>query len=179
MILKVARLGHPAVRAPSQAVAPAALKSSDFQRFLDDMTDTMREYEGVGLAANQVHEGLRAAVIEVREDASATRKTPAVALTILVNPKIVERSEEMVDGWEGCLSVPGFRGLVPRHRSVRVKALSRDGEALELKAEGFFARIIQHECDHLDGNVYLDRMAGLRTLCFTEEFDRFGPPTSL
>lgn len=176
MILKVARLGHPAIRVPSEAIPAAAVKSRDFQRFLDDMTDTMREYEGVGLAANQVHEGLKAAVIEVREDASATRKTPAVPLTFLVNPEIVERSEEMEDGWEGCLSVPGLRGLVPRHLSVRVKALSREGEALDFRAEGFYARIIQHECDHLGGKVYLDRMDGLRTLCFTDEFERYGAP---
>lgn len=176
MILKVARLGHPAVRAPSQAVPPAGLKSRDFQRFLDDMTDTMREYQGVGLAANQVHENLRAAVAEVRADASAVRKTEAVPLTVLVNPEIVERSEEQEEGWEGCLSVPGLRGSVPRHRWVRVKALSRTGEPVDLRAEGFFARILQHECDHLDGKVYLDRMAGLRTLCFTEEFERHGAP---
>ncbi|TBR24008.1 peptide deformylase [bacterium] len=176
MILKVARLGHPVVRAACDLIPPAALKSREVQKFLDDMTDTMREYQGVGLAANQVHEGLRAAVAEVREDASAVRKTPAVPLTVLVNPEIVERSEELVDGWEGCLSVPGFRGLVPRHRWVRVKALSRTGEPLDLRAEDFFARILQHECDHLEGKVYLDRMAGLRTLSFTEEFDRFGPP---
>lgn len=179
MILKVARLGHPVVRAAAEAVPAAALKSRDFQKFLDDMTDTMREYQGVGLAANQVHEGLRAAVAEVRADASAVRKTAEVPLTVLVNPEIVERSAELVDGWEGCLSVPGFRGLVPRHAWVRVKALSRDGEALDVRAEGFFARILQHECDHLDGKVYLDRMAGMRTLCFTEEFDRFGPPSAL
>jgi peptide deformylase len=81
-----------------------------------------------------------------------------------------------VEGWEGCLSVPGFRGLVPRHRWVRVKALTRAGEPLDLRAEDYFARILQHECDHLEGKVYLDRMAGLRTLCFTEEFERFGAP---
>jgi peptide deformylase len=176
VILKVARLGHPVVRAACSAVPAAAVKSRDFQKFLDDMVDTMREYQGVGLAANQVHEGLRVATAEVREDASAARKTPAVPLTFLVNPEVVERSEERVDGWEGCLSVPGFRGLVPRHAWVRVKALSRLGEPVELRAEGYFARILQHECDHLDGKVYLDRMDGLRTLCFTEEFDRFGAP---
>ena len=176
MILKVARLGHPVVRGACDSVPPAALKSREVQRFLDDMVDTMREYQGVGLAANQVHEGLRAAVAEVREEASAARKTPAVPLTVLVNPEVVERSEELVDGWEGCLSAPGLRGLVPRHRWVRVRALTRAGEPLDLRAEDYFARILQHECDHLEGKVYLDRMAGLRTLCFTEEFERFGPP---
>lgn len=176
MILKVARLGHPAVRALSEPVPAASLKSPAVQRFLDDMADTMREYQGVGLAANQVHENLRLAVIEVRVEASSARKVPEVPLTALVNPEIVERSTELEDGWEGCLSVPGFRGLVPRHRWVRVRALGRDGAPVDLRAEGYFARIIQHECDHLDGKVYLDRMAGLRTLCFTEEFERFGPP---
>lgn len=174
MILKVARLGHPAVRGACEEVPAAAVPSAPFQRFLDDMADTMREYQGVGLAANQVHEGLRAAVIEVRAEASRLRSVDPVPLTVLVNPRIVERSEEMVDGYEGCLSVPGLRGLVPRHAWVRVRALGRDGAALDLRAEGFFARIIQHECDHLDGKVYLDRMSGLSTLSFTEEFERYG-----
>ena len=168
-------LGSPVLR---EAGPPVALVDDAVRQFVADLFETMEAARGVGLAANQVHEGLRVATAEVREDASALRKTPAVPLTFLVNPEIVERSEELVDGWEGCLSVPGFRGLVPRHAWVRVKALSRQGEPVDLKAEGYFARILQHECDHLDGKVYLDRMAGLRTLCFTEEFDRFGPPSS-
>ena len=173
MILKVCRLGHPAVRAASDPVPPAALAAPEFQRFLDDMVDTMREYQGVGLAANQVHESLRAAVAEVRADASRARSTPAVPLTILINPEVVERSPELEEGWEGCLSVPGLRGRVPRHAWVRVRALGRDGNALDLRAEGFFARILQHECDHLAGKVYLDRMPDMKTLSFTEEFDRY------
>ena len=174
MILKVARLGHPVVRGPCAPVSPAQARGADFLRFLDDMAETMREYQGVGLAANQVHAGRRAAVIEVRAEASRARAVEAVPLTALVNPEIIERSPELVEGWEGCLSVPGLRGLVPRHRSVRLRALGRDGEALDIRAEGYFARIIQHECDHLDGKVYLDRMPDLATLSFTEEFERYG-----
>ncbi|MBI3300359.1 MAG: peptide deformylase [Elusimicrobia bacterium] len=172
MIYKVARLGHPIVRARCSALPPAELGGADFARFIDDMTDTMREYSGVGLAANQVHAGRRIAVIEVRIETSRSREVDEVPLTVLVNPEIVERSDELVDGWEGCLSVPGLRGLVPRHRSLRVRALGRRGEALDIRAEGYLARIIQHECDHLDGKVYLDRMPELSSLSFTEEFER-------
>lgn len=174
MILKVARLGHPAVRGLCAPIPPAEARSEDFLRFLDDMADTMREYQGVGLAANQVHAGRRAAVIEVRSEASRLRSVEEVPLTVLVNPEIIERSAELVEGWEGCLSVPGLRGLVPRCRWVRLRALGRDGEALDIKATDFLARIIQHECDHLDGKVYLDRMPNLSTLSFTDEFERYG-----
>jgi peptide deformylase len=173
VILKVSRLGHPVLRRPTEPVSPEELATPAFQRFLDDMADTMREYDGVGLAANQVHVGKLAAVIE-SEAHPKYPDEPPVPLTFLVNPVIVERSPETVDGWEGCLSVPDLRGKVPRSRWVRVRALDRRGKALELRAEGLFARIIQHECDHLAGGVYLDRMPDLKTLSFTLEQARFG-----
>jgi peptide deformylase len=171
MILKVARIGHPVVRSEARLVRPEVLASADFQRLVDDMIDTMHEYDGVGLAGPQVHVGLRVAVIEV--PASDERARAAVPLTVLVNPRVTPLGEEKEQAWEGCLSVPDLRGVVPRWRRIRLEALDRLGAPHAIEAEGFFARVIQHECDHLDGGVYLDRMEGLRTLSFLREFERF------
>ena len=172
-ILKVARIGHPIVRAAAAPVAPEQIASEGFQRLVDDMIATMHEYEGVGLAAPQVHVSLRVAVIEV--PASDERSHAAVPLTVLVNPVVTPLGDERVHGWEGCLSVPGLRGMAPRLARVRLEALDRNGRAYAAEASGFFARVIQHECDHLDGKVYLDRMEDLRTLSFLRELHRYGP----
>jgi peptide deformylase len=171
MILKVARIGHPVVRTAARAVPPEVLASPEFQHLVDDMVDTMHEYDGVGVAGPQVHVGLRVAVIEV--PASDERAREAVPLTVLVNPVVTPLGEEKEPGWEGCLSVPDLRGVVPRFRRVRLEALDRRGKPYTVEAAGFFARVIQHECDHLDGAVYLDRMDGLRSLSFLREFERF------
>ena len=171
MILKVARIGHPVIRSPARAVSPEVLASPDFQRLVDDMVVTMHEYDGVGLAGPQVHVGLRVAVIEVA--ASDERARDAVPLTVLVNPKVTPLGDEKDHAWEGCLSVPDLRGVVPRWKRLRLDALDREGKPFTVEAEDFFARVIQHECDHLDGSVYLDRMEGLRTLSFLREFERF------
>jgi peptide deformylase len=171
VILRVARIGHPVLRAAAREVAREAIPSPDFQRLLRDMAETMHDYEGVGLAGPQVHLGLRVAVIEV--PASDERSRDAVPFTVLVNPRVTPLGDEKEDGWEGCLSVPGLRGVVPRFRRLRLDALDAKGQPYSLEAEGFFARVIQHECDHLDGSVYLDRMPDLRTLSFLREFERF------
>ena len=170
-ILKVARIGHPVLRAATRPVPPRELAGAELQRLIDDMIETMHEYDGVGLAAPQVHVGLRLAVLEV--PASDERAREPVPLLVLVNPRLTPLGEERVGGWEGCLSVPDLRGLVPRHRRVRLQGLDREGAAIDLEAQGFFARVLQHECDHLDGRVYLDRMEGLRSLSFLREFQRF------
>jgi peptide deformylase len=171
-ILKVARIGNRVVRAAARAVSDGEIASPDFQRLLDDMVATMHEYEGVGLAAPQIHVALRVAVIEV--PASDERSLAAVPLTILVNPVVTPLADELMRGWEGCLSVPGLRGVVPRFARLRLEAHDREGRPYVAEASGFFARVIQHECDHLDGKVYLDRMEGLRTLSFLRELHRSG-----
>jgi len=171
MILKVARIGHPVVRAAARPVPPEVASSPDFHRLLDNMVETMHEYDGVGLAGPQVHVGWRVAVIEVPADDERARE--AVPLTVLLNPTVTPLGDEKEEAWEGCLSVPDLRGMVPRWRRVRLEALDGHGRRFTLEAEGFFARVIQHECDHLDGGVYLDRMKGLRTLSFLQEFQRF------
>ena len=172
-ILKVARIGHPVVRAAARAVTAAELKTPELQRLIDDLAETMREYEGVGLAAPQVHLGLRLAVIEV--PAFDERTEEAVPLTVLVNPKLTPLGDDKLLGWEGCLSIPGLRGQVPRFARLKLEALDRRGKPWSVEAGDFFARVIQHECDHLNGGVYLDRMDGMRTLSFIEEFERHRP----
>lgn len=171
-ILKVTRLGHPVIRTPAEAVPKETITSSSMQRFLDDMIETMYEYEGVGLAAPQVFTSKQIAVIEVQ----ANRRYPGegpVPLTVLINPKIVSMSKKFVEDWEGCLSINDFRGKVPRAESLEVEAYNRNGEKVRFHAHGFFARVIQHECDHLAGKVFLDRMPNLTTLTHLHEFARY------
>jgi peptide deformylase len=171
-ILKVSRLGHPVLRAMTGKVARDELLSAGIQNFIDNMVETMREYDGVGLAANQVHEPKQIAVLEVADNPRYPHKT-RVPLAVLINPAITPLSEEMDEDWEGCLSIPDLRGKVPRYRSIRVQALGRDGTELDFVAHDFHARVIQHEWDHLNGKVYLDRMRDLSTLSFLAEFGRF------
>jgi peptide deformylase len=169
---KVARLGHPVIRTPTQAVPKETITSAQMQRFIDDMIDTMREYDGVGLAAPQVHVSKQIAVIEVTENRRYPGEGP-VPLTVLVNPKILNASKKQLVDWEGCLSVNEFRGQVPRAESLEVEAFNRKGEKVRFSAHGFFARVIQHECDHLAGRVFLDRMPDLSTLTHMHEFLKY------
>ena len=171
-ILKVARLGHPVLREPAAEVPVADIGEERFQRFIDDMVATMREYQGVGLAAVQVHEPRQVAVLEVADNARYPGKAP-VPLSVLVNPRISPLGDETEDDWEGCLSIPELRGRVPRYRRLRVAALDRDGNELDFTASGFHARVIQHEVDHLRGRVFLDRMPDLSTLTYLTELARF------
>ncbi len=168
-ILKVARIGHPVVRSAAAPLLKKAFRDPLFQKLIDDMHETLYEYEGVGLAAPQVHEGLRLAVIEV--PGSDERATAEVPFMVLANPVVTPLGEEQEAGWEGCLSIPDLRGLVPRYKRVNLEALDREVKAYSLEAEGFFARVIQHECDHLDGRVYIDRMSDMRSLTFIKEFE--------
>lgn len=172
MILKVSRLGHPVIRTPAQAVAKETITSPVMQRLLDDMIETMREYDGVGLAAPQVHASQQIAVIEVTQNRRYPGEGP-IPLTVLINPKIHQMSKKQLVDWEGCLSVEGFRGQVPRAESLEVEAYNRKGEKVRFHAHGFFARVIQHECDHLLGKVFLDRMPDLKTLTHLQEFVRY------
>ena len=171
-ILKVTRLGHPILRKITENVPPRELQSAEMQKFIDDMIETMKEYDGVGLAADQVHESTQVAVLEVADNPRYPQK-PKVPLTVLVNPKITPLSDETEEDWEGCLSIPDLRGRVPRYKSIRVQALDRNGAELDFIADDFHARVIQHEFDHLNGKVYLDRMRDLSTLTFLQEFTRY------
>ena len=171
-ILKVTRLGHPVLRKVTQEISVKELKTPALQKFIDDMIETMKEYDGVGLAADQVFTSKQVAVLEVADNPRYPQK-PKVPLTVLVNPKITPLSDEIAEDWEGCLSVPDMRGRVPRYKSIRVHALDRHGRKLDFVANDFHARVIQHEFDHLNGKVYLDRMRDLSTLTFLQEFARY------
>lgn len=175
-ILKVARLGHPVLRKIAAPLSVTEIQSAPIQRFIDDMIETMKEYNGVGLAADQVHESKQIAVLEVADNPRYPEKPP-VPLTVLINPQITPLSEETEEDWEGCLSIPDLRGRVPRFKSIRVQALDRNGREASFTAHDFHARVIQHEWDHLNGKVYLDRMRDLSTLAFLAEFARFWLPT--
>jgi peptide deformylase len=171
-LLKVARLGNPVLRAVTKPLSKDQIASHNVQRLVDDMVATMWEYSGVGLAANQVHESMQVAVLEVADNPRYPDK-PSVPLSVLFNPEIEPLAEDTEEDWEGCLSVPDFRGKVPRYKKIRVRALDRSGARLDFVAAGFHARVIQHEWDHLQGKVYLDRMRDLSTLTHLQEFARY------
>lgn len=164
-ILKVAMLGNPVLRKKAAAVKDPL--APDVQRLLDDMVDTMKEYQGVGLAGPQVHAGLRVCIIE------SVKGSPWTAATPLVNPVIEPLSQQKGDDWEGCLSIGDLRGQVPRFRHIGVKATDRRGKSVEFEATEFFARVIQHEVDHLEGVLYFDRMKDLSTLTHLNEWQRY------
>ena len=152
---------NPVLRRKARPVETSSLKDPAVQLLIDDMIETMREAPGVGLAAPQVAVGQRLAVIEygdeLPEDAPPGTPEPPKQLWVIVNPEIVDRSTELVEGSEGCLSLPGYAGTVMRHKAVTIKALNRRGKPIKIKARDWLARIFQHEIDHLDGVLYIDR----------------------
>jgi peptide deformylase len=171
-ILKVARLGHPVLRTKAHPIPVEKIRSADVQRLIDDMVETMHEYDGAGLAGNQVHQLAQVAVIEVEANPRYP-DAPVIPLTVVINPVVTPLTEEMEDGWEGCLSVPDMRGLVPRYTSVQLECYDREANRISLVAKDFFARVIQHETDHLNGIVYVDRMVDLSSLSFLAEWQRY------
>lgn len=171
-MLKVAHLGHPILRRVAEPVPPEAIRTPEIQQLIDDMLDTMEDEDGAGLAAPQVHVSKRVVIYGVRQNPRYP-DADDVPLTVLINPVITPMGRAQEEGWEGCLSVPDLRGMVPRFTRVAVEALGRDGEPLRFTADDFHARVVQHECDHLDGKVYLDRMTSMDSLTFLPEFHRY------
>jgi peptide deformylase len=167
-ILKVARMGHPVLRERAKPLGKSNLRDPLIQKLFDDMIDTMHEYSGVGLAAPQVHEGVRVFVALLDDDPEEDNEA-----VVVVNPEITPRSDATEDGWEGCLSIPDIRGRVPRFMHVTVSALDRNGRPITLDLKGFAARVAQHETDHLDGVLFFDRMTSLESLAYLDEYQRY------
>jgi peptide deformylase len=170
-IRKIATVGHPVLRQRAREVTAAELASPELQRLIDDLIDTMRDANGAGIAANQVHEPVRVAVIEVDHNPRYPYKPP-IPLTVLVNPVIEPLDDEVVEINEGCLSVPNLRGTVLRHVNVQARWLDRDGSQHDEIKRGLTAGTFQHECDHLDGRLFLDRVVDTTTLTTWEQFER-------
>lgn len=169
-ILKIARMGQPILRRTAEPVPDPT--APEVRRLIDDMGETMRDAPGVGLAAPQVYQGLRVIVFRAPAD-RADDESGETPETVLINPAIKPLSDELGLGWEGCLSVPGFRGLVARWRHIAYAGYRPDGSFVEGEAHGFLARVIQHEYDHLDGFLYIDRMHDLRLLVCEDEMADF------
>jgi len=167
-ILKVARMGHPVLRERARPLDKSDIKSAVVQKLIDDMLDTMHEYHGVGLAGPQVHEGLRIFVGMLQEDLDEK-----IDAAVIINPEIIPNASATEEGWEGCLSIPDIRGMVPRYSEITLKALDRTGRSIELPLKDFPARVAQHETDHLDGVLFFDRMKSMQSLTFLDEYSRF------
>jgi peptide deformylase len=166
-ILKVSRLGHPVLRMTSADVDPSDIRAGKFTTLLEDMFETMHAYQGVGLAAPQIHIPLRIFVYEVERDVARRKNVPQTEKGVFFNARFEGIGEEEITDWEGCLSVPFLGGEVSRFRRIRIKGLDAMANPVELEASGYLARIFQHEIDHTDGHVYLDRMPDLTTLGYT------------
>jgi peptide deformylase len=171
-ILKIARMGHPVLRGIAEPVADAT--APEISRLVADMIETLADIGGAGLAAPQVHVPLRLVIFRVSPERTTGRPEDLPQeLQVLINPIITPLGEARELGWEGCLSVPGLRGAVPRWARIRYRGATLDDGAIDRAVEGFHARVVQHECDHLDGILYPLRMTDLRLLVFTEEGARF------
>jgi len=158
-LLKIAQLGSPVLRKKAAEVVPTKIKSEEVQRLIESMILTLKEEGGVGLATPQVFSSKRIIIIHSKPTKESFRKVK-IPLTVIVNPQIIEKSKEMELDWEGCLSVfnGNLRAIVPRHQSIIVQGFSPQGNKLKIKARSFFARILQHEVDHLDGILFIERI---------------------
>ena len=170
--LRIAQIGHPILRQPTRILTREELLSEEIQSFLDDLVETMREASGAGLAANQVYQSLRICAVEVRNNSRYPYR-PNIPLTILVNPVLTPASDETFINYEGCLSVPNLRGQVRRHCEVHVEALDREGNSISTVVKGMTAATYQHEVDHLDGRIFLDRVEDPNSVVTLENFQRY------
>jgi len=172
-LLKIARMGHPVLLQRAMEIPDPT--ADEIQQLAKDMLETMEDADGAGLAAPQVHVGLRMIIFKApRGDGpEAVERSDDMSLNALINPEYEAVGDDERIGWEGCLSVPGLTGAVPRFTRIRYRGVNLDGEPIEREASGFRARVVQHEIDHLDGILYPVRMTDLKFLAFTEEMNRY------
>ena len=171
-LLKIAHIGHPILRQIAHKVEPQEIGTTALQSFIDDLVATMRDANGAGLAAIQVHNPIQVCALEVDDNPRYPYK-PKTPLTILVNPIITPLSEEKFSNFEGCLSVPNFRGRVNRYAEIRVQAQDPDGKELDFEARGITAGTYQHEVDHLQGQIFVDKVEDKTSLCTWTEYERY------
>ena len=172
-IKDILKMGHPALREIAQSVPPKNIQSKAIQDIIIDMIDTLEETGGIGLAAPQIGESLRIVIIKIPEGSSSYGEVKGVPLSIFINPEFAKIGQEEEARWEGCLSVPGLRGLVSRPQHLKLNYLNAIQEQKEIEIKGFLATVLQHECDHLDGILYIDRLVDSKHLSFESEFAEF------
>ena len=171
-VRKIIKMGHPTLRQKAKPLHKKDLTKVRFKNLLSDMVDTLRDYGGVGLAAPQIDESLRIVIIEIRDKNLRYGVQELFPLTVFVNPEIELINSQVEGFWEGCLSIPGMRGYVERPQNISVSFIDELGEFSTLELHGFPATVLQHELDHLDGVLYIDRMKDLRSLSFEDEWTR-------
>lgn len=171
-IRKIAQIGHPILRQPAGKLLKEELASEEVQTFIDDLIETMRDANGAGLAATQVYEPVAICCMEIGDNPRYPYK-PKLPLTVLVNPEIEILGDETFENYEGCLSVPNLRGVVPRAMHIRLRAWDREGNEIDTEVHGITAGTYQHEVDHLEGRVFLDRVVDTHTLCTWTEFQKY------
>jgi peptide deformylase len=172
-VREIIRMGHPTLRSRARELTESEIASPLIRTLVEDMVDTLHHAGGIGLAAPQIDQPVRLAIIEIPGGPSRYGEIPSMPLTVFVNPQIDVLDPARAGYWEGCLSVPGLRGFVERPQHIRVRARSLDSQPIELELRGFLATVFQHEFDHLDGRLYIDRMEDPTRLMFEEEYLRY------
>ena len=172
-ILTIARMGNPILRQVAEDVAIKEIGSPELEKLIEDMVETLHQVGGIGLAAPQVSISKNLAIIEIPSDSDRYEGMENFGLGVFINPKIKVLEDKRQEHWEGCLSIPGLRGLVRRPRKIQVSYLDRQGQPQVLVAEDFLATVFQHEFDHLRGKLYIDRIEDTRKLVFEEEYDKY------
>ena len=160
-------MGHPVLRRRARPLEPGEIGTPRIQRLIDDMFETMHDNQGIGLAGPQVHESIRLFVAGVEDE------DRMMSPVVMINPAVTPIGADVEEDWEGCLSLPDIRGRVSRVKDIRVRALDRHGKSISMTVDGFPARVIQHETDHLDGVLFFDRMTSFETLTFLDEYSRY------
>ncbi len=172
-IKKVIRMGNPLLRKNSDKLTKEEIRSSELKTLIQDMYDTMKEEDGIGLAAPQIGINKQIAIIELSEDSARYKEVEQTSLLTIINPKLTILDEERQGYWEGCLSIPGLRGFVERPKKIKVEFIDQKMEQQTLILEGFLATVFQHELDHLFGTLYIDHIKDTKLLSFEEEFNHF------
>lgn len=172
-VFEVLRMGHPTLRKRARPLLPEEVVGQEMESLIADMQDTLHAYGGIGLAAPQIDRSVRLAIIEIIDSSSRYGEIPLMPLTVYFNPEITVLSEQTQGFWEGCLSIPGLRGYVERPQHIRVDYLDQGATPQTVEFDGFLATVLQHELDHLDGILYVDRLKDSKLLSFEEEFVNF------